>query len=116
MGSLCALLAVWGIFSISNSHSLVAYILVPSGCVAFNPFLVCISNLHGLFIHKKCVVVPISIILSVTSTVLSGVCIVDWIILLLFTICLQYAPTLHIFLGFPYAHPPNGLSRIASAL
>ena len=60
------------IFSMSNSHYDVACILVPSGCVDFNPFIVCISNLHGLFIHKQCVVVLISIIASVASVVLSG--------------------------------------------
>ena len=39
MGNLCAFLALLGILSISNSHSAVACILVPSGCVDFNPFL-----------------------------------------------------------------------------
>ena len=77
MGNLCAFLLVLGIFSMYNSHSAVACILVPSGCVAFNPFLVCIYNLHGLFIHKQCLVVPLSIIASVASGVLSGVWIVD---------------------------------------
>ena len=61
----------------SNSHSAVACIFVLSSCVAFNQFIVCISNLHGIFIHKLCVVVPLPIIASVHSAVLSGVCIVD---------------------------------------
>ena len=39
MGNLCAFLARLGIFYMSNPHSAVACILVPSGCVAFNPFL-----------------------------------------------------------------------------
>ena len=76
MGNLCAFLALLGILSISNSHSAVACILVPSGCVDFNPFLVCVSNLHGLFIHNQWVVVPLSIITSVASAVRSRVCIV----------------------------------------
>ena len=59
MGNLCAFLAVLSIFSMPNSNSAVACILVPSGCVDFNPVLVCISNLHGMFIHKQCVVVPL---------------------------------------------------------
>ena len=104
------------LFFMSNSHSAVACILGLSGCVAFNPFLVCIYNLHGLSIQKKCVVVLLSIIASVPSAVISGVCIVDWIILFLFTIWLQYPPTLQIFLVFLFEHPPNGLSRVASAL
>ena len=76
MGNLCAFLAFWGIFYMSNSYSAVACILVPSGCVAFNPFLVCISNLYGLSIHKQCVVVPLSTIASMASSFFSGVCIV----------------------------------------
>ena len=77
MGNLCDLLAVLGIFSMSNSHSDVACLLLLYGCVDFNSFLVCISNLHGIFINKQCVVVPLSIIAYVNSGVLSGVCIVD---------------------------------------
>ena len=88
MGNLCAFLEFWVIFSMSNSHSSVACILVPSGCVAFNTFLVCIFNLHGLSIHKKYVVVPLSTIASVASAVFSGVCIVVLINLLLSTILL----------------------------
>ena len=76
MVNLCDFLVFWGIFSMSNSHSDVAFILVPSGCVAFNPFIVCVSNVHGLSVHKQCVVVPLSTIASVTSAVFSGVCIV----------------------------------------
>ena len=77
MGNLCAFLAVLGIFYMSNSHSDIVCILVVSGCVEFNPFLVFISNLHGLFIHTQCVVVLLSVITSVAFAVLSGVFIVD---------------------------------------
>ena len=76
MGNLCAFLAFLGILSMSNSHSAVACILVPSGCVYFNTFIVCISNLHGLSIHKQYMVVPLSTIASVASVIFSGVCIV----------------------------------------
>ena len=76
MGNLCAFLAFLGILSMSNSHSAVACILVPSGCVAFNQFSVCISNLHGLYIHKQCVVFPLLKTTYVASAVFSAVCIV----------------------------------------
>ena len=76
MVNLCAFLAFWGILSMSNAHSAVVCILVPSGCVAFNPFIACISSLHGLSIHKQCVVVPISTIASVAYAIFSGVYIV----------------------------------------
>ena len=109
-------LRFWVVSSMSNSHSAVACILVSSGYVDFNPFPVCISSLHWLFIHKQCVVVPLSTIASVAPDVLIGVCILDWINLLLCTIWLQYSPPLHIFLGLLYAHHLNGLSRVASAL
>ena len=77
MGNLCAFLAVLGILYMFNSHSDVACILVPSVCLAFNLFLVCISNLHVIFIHEQCVVVPLSIIAAVASALLCGVWIVD---------------------------------------
>ena len=46
-----------------------------AGCDNFNPFLVYISNVHGLSIHKKCVVVLLLKIAYVASAVLNGVCI-----------------------------------------
>ena len=75
MGNLCAFLAFLGILFMSNSHSAVACILVPSDFVAYNQFLVCISNLHVLSIHIQCVVVLLSTIASVASTVFIRVCI-----------------------------------------
>ena len=116
MGHVCAFLSFLGIFSMSNSHSDVACILVPSGCVPFNPYIFYISTLNGLSIHKQCVVVPLQTIVSMAYADFSGVCIVVWINLLLSTILLQYSPPLHIFFGLLYVHPPYGLSHVASDL
>ena len=76
MGNLCAFFAFLGILSMFNSRSAVSCILVLSIYVAFNLFLVFVSNLHGLSIHKQYVVVPLSTIASVASAFFSGVCIV----------------------------------------
>ena len=75
IGDVCAFLAFWGMISMSSTYSDVACILIPSVCVAFNPVFICISNLYGLSIHTKCVVLPLLTITYVGFDGFNGVCI-----------------------------------------